>query len=177
MRSIPVMQALGCPVVFDATHSVQLPGGLGKSSGGDRRFVPTLAKAAVAAGADGVFMEVHPRPEEARCDGPNTYPLNQLESLMKRLLAVYEAARENDLNMPSPTISQKAAAIKLLVLDIDGVLTDGRVIYDEQGREIKFFDIKDGSGHHLPNAGRTWTYACSAGANPRSTEPGPKSWA
>lgn len=94
MRSIPVMQALGCPVVFDATHSVQLPSGQGKSSGGDRRFAPTLAKAAVAAGADGVFMEVHPQPERAKCDGPNTLPLDDLEPLMKRLLAVYAAARE-----------------------------------------------------------------------------------
>ena len=72
MRSLIVMAQTGCPVVFDATHSVQLPGGLGQSSGGERRFVGTLARAAVAAGAHGVFLEVHPQPDKALCDGPNT---------------------------------------------------------------------------------------------------------
>jgi 2-dehydro-3-deoxyphosphooctonate aldolase (KDO 8-P synthase) len=81
-------------VVFDATHSVQLPGGLGAASGGDRRFVPALSKAAVAAGAHGVFMEVHPRPDEALCDGPNSWPLDKTEDLLARLMDVYQAARE-----------------------------------------------------------------------------------
>lgn len=94
MRSLSVMADTGCPVVFDATHSVQLPGGLGKASGGDRRFVPALSKAAVAAGAHGVFMEVHPRPDEALCDGPNSWPLDQAEELMARLMDIYQAARE-----------------------------------------------------------------------------------
>ncbi len=94
MRSLSVMADTGCPVVFDATHSVQLPGGLGASSGGDRRFVPALAKAAVAAGAHGVFLEVHPRPDEALCDGPNSWPLGQVEELLAKLMDVYEAARE-----------------------------------------------------------------------------------
>jgi 2-dehydro-3-deoxyphosphooctonate aldolase (KDO 8-P synthase) len=94
MRSLSVMADTGCPVVFDATHSVQLPGGLGASSGGDRRFVPALSKAAVAAGANGVFMEVHPRPDEALCDGPNSWPLDGAEELMAKLMDVYEAARE-----------------------------------------------------------------------------------
>ena len=93
MRAIPLMQALGCPVIFDATHSVQLPGGLGQSSGGDRRFVPVLAQAAVAAGADGVFLEVHPAPDEALCDGPNTFPLDGLEQLLKRLIAIHAALK------------------------------------------------------------------------------------
>jgi len=93
MRAIPVMQEFGCPVIFDATHSVQLPGGLGLSSGGDRRYVPVLAQAAVAAGVDGVFLEVHPSPDEALCDGPNTFPLDELERLLKRLLNIHAALK------------------------------------------------------------------------------------
>ncbi len=94
MRSMAVMADTGCPVVFDATHSVQLPGGLGAASGGERRFVPTLAKAAVAAGAHGVFMEVHPRPDQALCDGPNSWPLQKTEALLASLLRIHQAARE-----------------------------------------------------------------------------------
>ena len=86
MRSLPVMRSLGCPVIFDATHSVQLPGGAGGSSGGQREFILPLARAAVAAGLDGIFMEVHPQPEKALCDGPNSMPLDQVESLLKTLL-------------------------------------------------------------------------------------------
>lgn len=89
MRSIPIMRSLGAPVVFDATHSVQLPGGQGGSSGGQREFVPPMACAAVAAGAGGVFLEVHPDPDRALCDGPNSLPLAQLEPLLKRLLAIW----------------------------------------------------------------------------------------
>jgi len=88
MRSIPIMGATGYPVVFDATHSVQLPGGAGKSSGGQREYAPVLARAAVAAGADAVFMEVHPDPDRALCDGPNTLPTNSLEPLLKQLKAI-----------------------------------------------------------------------------------------
>ena len=82
MRAIPWMQDLGCPVIFDATHSVQMPGGKGECSGGDRRMVPFLARAAVAAGCDGVFLETHPRPDEALSDGPNMVPLNELPHLL-----------------------------------------------------------------------------------------------
>jgi 2-dehydro-3-deoxyphosphooctonate aldolase (KDO 8-P synthase) len=81
-------------VVFDATHSVQLPGGLGAASGGDRRFVPALARAAVAAGAHGVFLEVHPEPDRALCDGPNSWPLDGTEELLAGLQRVYAAVRE-----------------------------------------------------------------------------------
>jgi 2-dehydro-3-deoxyphosphooctonate aldolase (KDO 8-P synthase) len=94
MRSLPVMRSLGCPVIYDATHSVQLPGGEGGSSGGQREFIPTLALAAVAAGIDGLFMEVHPDPDRARCDGPNSWPLHRTESLLRRLLAVRKSAAE-----------------------------------------------------------------------------------
>jgi len=82
MRSLAVMRETGCPVVFDATHSVQLPGGQGSASGGQREFVPVLARAAVAAGVSGVFMETHPDPSKALSDGPNAWPLGQMRSLL-----------------------------------------------------------------------------------------------
>jgi 2-dehydro-3-deoxyphosphooctonate aldolase (KDO 8-P synthase) len=85
-RSLPIMQETGHPVIFDATHSVQLPGGKGAASGGQREHVPVLARAAVAAGCQGVFMEVHPDPEQALCDGPNSQPLFGLERLLQELL-------------------------------------------------------------------------------------------
>ncbi len=89
MRSIAVMGGFGVPVVFDATHSVQLPGGLGKASGGQREFVPVLARAAVAAGAAGLFMEVHPAPDQALCDGPNSLPLDTVEPLLREIQALW----------------------------------------------------------------------------------------
>ena len=82
MRSLAVMRETGCPVVFDATHSVQLPGGRGSSSGGQREFIPVLARAAVAVGVSGLFMETHPEPDKALSDGPNAVPLGQIESLL-----------------------------------------------------------------------------------------------
>ena len=85
MRSLAVMRGTGAPVVFDATHSVQLPGGQGTSSGGQREFVPVLARAAVAVGVAGVFMETHPNPAEALSDGPNAWPLGQIEHLLSTL--------------------------------------------------------------------------------------------
>ncbi|XOF34438.1 MAG: 3-deoxy-8-phosphooctulonate synthase [Candidatus Electrothrix sp. YB6] len=91
MRSLPVMRSLGCPVIFDATHSVQLPGGMGGKSGGQRKFIPSLSRAAMAAGIDGLFMEVHPDPNQALCDGPNSVPLNKAEPLLRQLLAIREA--------------------------------------------------------------------------------------
>jgi 2-dehydro-3-deoxyphosphooctonate aldolase (KDO 8-P synthase) len=88
MRSVAIMRETGCPVVFDATHSVQLPGGQGTSSGGQREFVPVLARAAVAAGVAGLFMETHPNPAEALSDGPNAWPLDRMESLLETLVAL-----------------------------------------------------------------------------------------
>lgn len=93
MTSIPQMQRHGCPVIFDATHSVQKPGGNGSSSGGSREMVPYLAKAAIAAGADGLFMEVHPDPDSALCDGPNMIALQDMECFVDDVLRVYEAVR------------------------------------------------------------------------------------
>lgn len=94
MRSIPEMKKFDVPVVFDATHSVQIPGGLGGASGGQREYVPVLAAAAVAAGASGVFMETHPDPDKALCDGPNSIPLDQVKALLKRLKAIWELGNE-----------------------------------------------------------------------------------
>jgi 2-dehydro-3-deoxyphosphooctonate aldolase (KDO 8-P synthase) len=91
MRSIPWMQDLGCPVIFDATHSVQMPGAAGDRSGGDRRMVPYLARAAVACGCDGVFLETHPRPDEALSDGPNMIALDDLPALVQSCLRIREA--------------------------------------------------------------------------------------
>jgi 2-dehydro-3-deoxyphosphooctonate aldolase (KDO 8-P synthase) len=88
MRSLAILRETGCPVVFDATHSVQLPGGQGDRSGGQREFVPVLARAAVAAGVSGLFMETHPDPDQALSDGPNAWPLDQMEELLKQLLAI-----------------------------------------------------------------------------------------
>ena len=88
MRSLAVMRETGCPVVFDATHSVQQPGGLGGKSGGQREFVPVLARAAVAVGVAGVFMETHPDPDKALSDGPNAWPLGQMEALLETLVAL-----------------------------------------------------------------------------------------
>jgi len=86
MRSLAVMRATGCPVVFDATHSVQLPGARGDASGGQREFIPVLARAAVAAGISGLFMETHPDPDTALSDGPNAWPLARMESLLTTLV-------------------------------------------------------------------------------------------
>ena len=88
MRSFPQLQALGCPVIFDATHAVQQPGGRGTSTGGQREFVAPLARAAVAVGVDGLFMETHPDPDNALSDGPNMVPLHRLEALLSQLLAL-----------------------------------------------------------------------------------------
>jgi 2-dehydro-3-deoxyphosphooctonate aldolase (KDO 8-P synthase) len=88
MRSLAVMRGTGCPVVFDATHSVQLPGGKGSASGGQREFIPVLARAATAVGIAGLFMETHPNPEEALSDGPNAMPLAHMQSLLETLVSI-----------------------------------------------------------------------------------------
>lgn len=94
-RSLAIMRGLGCPVVLDATHSVQLPGGQGSCSGGQREFVPLLARAAVAAGVDGIFLEVHPNPDKARCDGPNSLPLKDVLPLWRTLKDIHVTLQEH----------------------------------------------------------------------------------
>jgi len=94
MRSLAIMRETGCPVVFDATHSVQLPGGQGTSSGGQREFVPVLARAAVATGISGLFMETHPDPANAKSDGPNAWPLDRMESLLSTLVELDRVVKQ-----------------------------------------------------------------------------------
>ncbi|MEO5574566.1 MAG: 3-deoxy-8-phosphooctulonate synthase [Gammaproteobacteria bacterium] len=95
MRALAVMRDTDCPVVFDATHSVQLPGGQGSSSGGQREFVPVLARAAVAAGIAGIFMETHPNPDQAMSDGPNAWPLDKMEALLETLKLIDDAVKSS----------------------------------------------------------------------------------
>lgn len=97
MRSLAVMRNTGCPVVFDATHSVQLPGGQGTVSGGQREFVPVLARAAVAAGISGLFMETHPNPSQAMSDGPNAFPMGHLKALLQTLMVLDGAVKQQGL--------------------------------------------------------------------------------
>ena len=94
MRSLVIMRETGCPVVFDATHSVQMPGGQGGSSGGQREFVPSLARAAMAVGVAGVFMETHPDPDKALSDGPNSWPLDKVPALLESLKAIDTIAKQ-----------------------------------------------------------------------------------
>ncbi len=98
MRSLAVMRNTGCPVVFDATHSVQLPGGQGNVSGGQREFIPVLARAAVAAGVSGLFMETHPDPAKALCDGPNAWPLAKMKSLLEVLMRLDQVCKASELH-------------------------------------------------------------------------------
>lgn len=93
MAGLAVMRELGCPLVFDATHSVQLPAALGSASGGERELAPALARAAVGVGIDALFLEVHPRPEEAKCDGPNMLPLDVLPAVLEPILAIHSIVR------------------------------------------------------------------------------------
>ena len=97
MRSLAVMRETGCPVVFDATHSVQLPGGQGTASGGQREFVPVLARAAVAVGISGLFMETHPNPSKAMSDGPNSFPLGHIKALLETLMTLDKAVKQQGL--------------------------------------------------------------------------------
>ena len=101
MRSLAVMRETECPVVFDATHSVQLPGGQGSSSGGQREFVPVLARAAVAAGISGIFMETHPDPSKALSDGPNAWPLDKMESLLEMLKIIDHTVKQQKFHEAS----------------------------------------------------------------------------
>jgi 2-dehydro-3-deoxyphosphooctonate aldolase (KDO 8-P synthase) len=98
-RSLPLLKELGCPVVLDVTHSVQLPGGLGTSSGGQRQFIPYLARAGVAAGVDALFMEVHPEPDRALCDGPNSLPLAEVRPLWRRLQDLHQFLRQQEVGL------------------------------------------------------------------------------
>jgi 2-dehydro-3-deoxyphosphooctonate aldolase (KDO 8-P synthase) len=158
MRSIVRMKRYGFPVVFDATHSAQLPGrGEGRSDG-DRSMVAPLARAAVAAGADGIFMEVHPDPDKALCDGPNCLALRDVERLARELKAIYEIIPRG-VEMPRETVTvipparlsetqldERLKKISLIIFDVDGVLTEGKITFGNGDLEIKAFDVRDGHG-------------------------------
>ena len=128
MRSLAVMRGTGCPVVFDATHSVQMPGGQGASSGGQREFVPVLARSAVAAGVAGVFMETHPDPAAALSDGPNAWPLGRMEALLACLLEIDEVVKsrpraEDALNLEVAPEPESAAGRAIAADTRDGART------------------------------------------------------
>ncbi len=106
MRGLTVMRRTGCPVIFDATHSVQQPGGMGSSSGGQREMIPPLARAAVAVGIAGVFMETHPNPEKALSDGPNSWPLPRMEALLRNLAEVDRIVKATPLDEESVPSAQ-----------------------------------------------------------------------
>lgn len=158
MRSIVRMKRYGFPVVFDATHSAQYPGGGDACTGGDRSLVPHLARAAVAAGADAVFMEVHPDPDRALCDGPNSLALADVEALVRNLQELYRlvepgaaaptmpAAGDAAGQVSGPSLEERLKKIRLVILDVDGALTDGRITFGTGGIEIKSFDVRDGHG-------------------------------
>ena len=110
MRSLVVLRQTGCPVVFDATHSVQLPGAMGQASGGQREFIPALARAAVAAGISGIFMETHPAPEQALSDGPNAWPLELMEDLLARLKELDRVVKAGPLEEEQLQAKQPRAA-------------------------------------------------------------------
>ncbi|HTY22276.1 MAG TPA: 3-deoxy-8-phosphooctulonate synthase [Desulfomonilaceae bacterium] len=158
MRSILRMKPFGFPVVFDATHSSQFPGGGEGCSSGERSHVAPLASAAVAAGADGIFMEVHPDPDRALCDGPNSLALEKLEPLAARLQQIHKivsiegtvSSKEQLLGDAAESsaipLEEKLKKIRLMVFDVDGVLTDGKITFGSGGLEIKSFHVRDGHG-------------------------------
>lgn len=156
MRSVVRMKRFGFPVVFDATHSAQFPGQEKGRSGGDRTLVPPLARAAVAAGADGIFMETHPDPENALCDGPNSLPLVELEPLVVVLRDIWKIVAASSAHVPrplpepiepvGPSLEEKLKKIRLIIFDVDGVLTDGRITFGSGQIEIKSFNVRDGHG-------------------------------
>jgi 2-dehydro-3-deoxyphosphooctonate aldolase (KDO 8-P synthase) len=158
MRSIVRMKPFGFPVIFDATHSSQFPGRGDGCSAGDRSFVAPLARAAVAAGADGIFMEVHPDPARALCDGPNSLALKDLEALILNLRDIHKLVRVVPQGVTEPATSSDSSTaripefqerlkkIQLIIFDVDGVLTDGRITFGSGNLEIKSFDVRDGHG-------------------------------
>lgn len=162
MRSIPDMKKFGFPVVFDATHSAQKPSAADGRSGGNRDVAIPLAKAAVAAGADGVFIETHPAPDSALCDGPNSLSLASLEPLVAKLIQIHSISRSQpDFDVEGPSASKpcvrnftedladKLTRIRLIIFDVDGILTDGRITVGNNDIEIKSFDVRDGHGIKL----------------------------
>lgn len=154
MPSLVIMRKFGYPVVFDATHSCQLPGARGTSSGGQREFAPYLAKAATAIVIDALYMEVHPNPNEALSDSSVIWPLDKLKGLLLEITALDSLVKKKETGNENFRIEEKLKRIKMLIMDVDGVLTDGRIVLGTDGFETKSFDIKDGHGIKMArNAG------------------------
>ncbi len=161
MRSIVRLKRFGYPVVFDATHSAQLPGRGEGCSDGDRSLVPPLARAAVAAGADGLFIETHPAPERALCDGPNSLALSDFAALVSNLAQIYDLVPRRAVEgggvrtaapgeaPDGPTMDERLKRVRLLIFDVDGALTDGRIILGSGDLELKSFHVRDGHGIKL----------------------------
>jgi 2-dehydro-3-deoxyphosphooctonate aldolase (KDO 8-P synthase) len=158
MRSILRLKRFGFPVVFDATHSAQFPSKDSGKSGGDRSLVPTLARAAIAAGSHGVFLEVHPDPEHALCDGPNSLYLDDLEDLIQQLRSMKALVDSSLVPAMGPKekvnhalelprgLLEKLRHLKLIIFDVDGILTSGQIVFGSGGLEIKYFHVRDGHG-------------------------------
>lgn len=157
MTGLVEMRSYGFPVVFDATHAVQKPGGQGTSTGGNREMVPYLMRAALAVGVDAIFAEVHPDPDHAFSDGPNQIHLSAIKDILKQAIAIdnitkgipsdFKLSTENAVGSTKVATGEpKKLDIKLFLTDVDGVLTDAGMYYSEAGDELKKFNTHDGMG-------------------------------
>lgn len=158
MRSLVILRRFGYPVVFDATHSVQLPAAGGSHSGGDAEFIPPLVRAAVATGVDALFVETHPCVSEALCDAKSMLPLEQLEDLLRQVVALEDglqlksSERLSEIDEGPISIEfekNRANQVRLLMLDIDGTLTNGQLLFGQDGEMGKSFSVYDGMGINL----------------------------
>ncbi|MEI6555214.1 MAG: 3-deoxy-8-phosphooctulonate synthase [Paludibacter sp.] len=157
MTGLVEMRSYGYPVVFDATHAVQKPGGQGTSTGGNREMVPYLMRAALAVGVDAIFAEVHPNPEHAFSDGPNQIYLSKIREILEQAIAIDNITKQLAVSSQQSAVSSHLptahcplpSKIKLFLTDVDGVLTDAGMYYSEAGDELKKFNTHDGMGLQL----------------------------
>ena len=157
MTGLVEMRSYGYPVVFDATHAVQKPGGQGTSTGGNREMVPYLMRAALAVGVDAIFAEVHPDPEHAFSDGPNQIHLSKIREILEQAIAIdnitkgiqNQKPRTKNQGIETQNAKHETQNVKLFLTDVDGVLTDAGMYYSELGDELKKFNTHDGMGLQL----------------------------
>ncbi len=157
MTGLVEMRSYGFPVVFDATHAVQKPGGQGTSTGGNREMVPYLMRAALAVGVDAIFAEVHPDPDHAFSDGPNQIHLSKIREILEQAIMIdnitkgiqNQESEIKNINAKIPNTKRETRNIKLFLTDVDGVLTDAGMYYSENGDELKKFNTHDGMGLQL----------------------------
>lgn len=153
MTGLAIMRQYGYPVVFDATHSVQKPGGNGLSTGGNRDMAPYLMRAALAVGVDALFIETHPNPEKAWSDGPNQIYLKDMYRILSEVVVIDDVVKQNatkvSLHKTSLVQTRVVPKIKLLLTDVDGVMTDGGMYYTKEGDVMKRFHVHDGMGLQL----------------------------